>query len=89
MSNDKMREIFGRANRLAVALKGSPREQARAVRELVKKVLRSQASFLAGLSFNTRWARQLFPQKLIHAKTEEAEQLLRLLETAPACAAGD
>jgi site-specific DNA recombinase len=39
MSNDKMRKILGRANRLAVALKGSPGEQARAVRELVEKVL--------------------------------------------------
>ncbi len=39
MSNDKMRKILGRANRLAVALKGSPGEQARAVRERVEKVL--------------------------------------------------
>ncbi len=52
-------------------------------------VLRSQASFLAGLSFNTGWARQLFPQELIDAKTEEAEQLLRLLQTEPATAGGD
>ena len=52
-------------------------------------VLRSQASFLAGLSFNTRWARQLFPRELIHAKTEEAERLLRLLQTEPATAGGD
>jgi hypothetical protein len=53
------------------------------------EVLRAQASFLAGLSFHTRWARQLFPQELIQAKIEEVEQLLRLLETAPASAAGD
>ena len=39
MSNDKIRKILGRANRLAVALKGSPGEQARAVRELVEKVM--------------------------------------------------
>jgi site-specific DNA recombinase len=39
MSNDKIRKILGRANRLAVALKGSPGEQARAVRELVEKVV--------------------------------------------------
>ena len=32
MSNDKIRKILGRANRLAVALKGSPGEQARGVR---------------------------------------------------------
>jgi hypothetical protein len=39
MSNDKIRKILGRASRLTVALKGSPGEQARAVRELVEKVL--------------------------------------------------
>jgi hypothetical protein len=49
-------------------------------------VLKGQASFLAGLSFQTHWARQLFPQACIHAKTEEAEQLLRLLQTEPASA---
>lgn len=48
------------------------------------EVLRGQASFLAGLSFHTCWARQLFPQELIRAKTEEAEALLRLLQTEPA-----
>jgi hypothetical protein len=53
------------------------------------EVLRAQASFLAGLSFHTRWARQLFPQERIQAQIDEVEQLLRLLETAPACAAGD
>jgi len=52
-------------------------------------VLRSQASFLTGLSFSTRWARQLFPQALIHAKTEEAEQLLRLLQAEATTAGGD
>jgi hypothetical protein len=36
-----------------------------------------------------RWARQLFPQELIQAKIEEVEQLLRLLQTPPASAAGD
>jgi hypothetical protein len=39
MSHDKIRKILGRANRRAVALMGSPGEQARAVRELVEKVL--------------------------------------------------
>src|SRR5689334_2532604 len=39
MSNDKIRKILSRANCLAVALKGEPGEQARAVRELVEKVL--------------------------------------------------
>jgi hypothetical protein len=53
------------------------------------EVLRARASFLAGLSFHTRWARQLFPQELIQAKIEEVEQLLRLLEKAPASTAGD
>jgi hypothetical protein len=53
------------------------------------EVLKGQGSFLAGLSFSTCWAQQLFPQELIQAKIEEVEQLLRLLETAPASAAGD
>ena len=39
MSNDRIRKILRRANRLAVALKSSPGEQARAVRELVEKVV--------------------------------------------------
>jgi hypothetical protein len=46
-------------------------------------VLKAQASFLSGLSFNTRWARELFSQKCIRAKTEETEQLLRLLQPEP------
>lgn len=53
------------------------------------EVLRAQASFLAGLSFNTGWARQLFPQGLMQAKIAEVEQLLRLLHTEPISAAGD
>ena len=53
------------------------------------EVLKGQLSFLAGLSFSTCWAQQLFPQELIQAKIEEVEQLLRLLETAPASAAAD
>jgi len=53
------------------------------------EVLKGQGSFLAGLSFSTCWAQQLFPQELIQAKIEEVEQLLRLLETAPASAAGE
>jgi hypothetical protein len=39
MPNAKMHKILGRANRLAVALRGSPGEQARGVRELVETVL--------------------------------------------------
>ena len=53
------------------------------------EVLKGQQSFLAGLSFSTCWAQQLFPQELIQAKIGEVEQLLRLLETAPAGAADD
>jgi hypothetical protein len=53
------------------------------------EVLRAEASFLAALSFHTRWGRQLFPQELVQAKIEEAEQLLRLLEAEPAIAADD
>jgi hypothetical protein len=51
--------------------------------------LKSQAAFLAGLSFSTRWACQLFPQELLQAKAEEAEQLLRLLQTEQASPAGN
>jgi hypothetical protein len=43
-------------------------------------MLKAQSSFLTSLRLNTLWAQQLFPQKLIHAKITEAEQLLRLLE---------
>ena len=46
MSNDKIRKILGRANRLAVALKGSPGEQARGVRKLVEKVLVSDNTIM-------------------------------------------
>jgi Quinolinate synthetase A protein/HD domain len=53
------------------------------------EVLKGQASFLAGLSFHTPWARQLFPDEIIQAKTEEVEQLLRLLQTEPATTGGD
>jgi hypothetical protein len=44
------------------------------------EVLRAQAPFLDTLSFQTRWARQMFPQELIKAKIEEAEKLVRLLD---------
>lgn len=50
------------------------------------EVLKAQASFLANLPFNTEWARQLFPRELVRAKIEEAEKLLKLLETEPAIA---
>jgi hypothetical protein len=53
------------------------------------EVLKGQRAFLAGLSLSTCWAQQLFPQELIQAKIEEAEQLLRLLHTEPGSAAGD
>lgn len=44
------------------------------------EAMKAQIPFLAALSFNTRWARQLFPQKLIQAKVAETEQLLQLLQ---------
>lgn len=53
------------------------------------EVLRAQASFLDTLSFNTQWARQLFPQELVRAKIREAENLVRLLETEPPIAASN
>jgi hypothetical protein len=51
------------------------------------EVLRAQRNFLGTLSFNTEWARRLFPRELVEAKIEEAEELLRLLEAEPATAA--
>jgi hypothetical protein len=39
MSSDKVRQILGRANRLAGTLNGSPGEQARALRALVEKIV--------------------------------------------------
>lgn len=50
-------------------------------------VLKGQKSFLANLLFNTEWARQLFPQRVIQAKIEEAEKLLSLLGPEVAVAA--
>jgi len=50
-------------------------------------VLKSQVPFLSNLRFNTEWARRLFPPQLLAAKIREAQELLRLLETAPVTAA--
>jgi 3'5'-cyclic nucleotide phosphodiesterase len=47
------------------------------------QVLSAQKTFVASLAFNTEWAREVFPQKLVDAKLEEAEALLRLLEASP------
>src|SRR5439155_9117172 len=43
MSSDQVRQILGRANRLAGTLNGSPGEQARALRELVEKIVVADA----------------------------------------------
>jgi len=51
------------------------------------EILRAQTSFLGALSFHTEWAHQMFPQELIKTKIEEAEKLVRILETDPAIAA--
>jgi 3'5'-cyclic nucleotide phosphodiesterase len=48
------------------------------------EVLKLQARFLASLPFNTKWARELFPPETVQAKIDEAEKLLRFLETEPA-----
>ncbi|MBO0737027.1 MAG: HD domain-containing protein [Alphaproteobacteria bacterium] len=48
------------------------------------EVLRKQITFLARLRFNTEWAREFFPQGFVQAKIDEAEQLLRLLQSEPA-----
>ena len=45
------------------------------------EVLKGQAAFLGALSFYTPWARDLFPPELVNVKIEEAEKLVRLLET--------
>ena len=51
------------------------------------EALRRQVPFLAGLRFSTEWAGELFPLEFVQAKIEEAEQLLRLLESEPASVA--
>jgi 3'5'-cyclic nucleotide phosphodiesterase len=51
------------------------------------EAIRRQVPFLAGLRFSTEWAGELFPPEFVQAKIEEAEQLLRLLESEPASAA--
>jgi hypothetical protein len=43
------------------------------------EILRQQPGFLAALSFNTEWARERFPPRLIAAKIVEAEQLIALV----------
>jgi hypothetical protein len=43
------------------------------------EVLKTQPAFLAALSFNTEWARERFPARLVAAKIAEAERLLALL----------
>ena len=50
------------------------------------QVLRAQEAFLGRLSFNTEWARALYPRNLIDVKIEEAKNLLLLLEREPAAA---
>jgi len=42
-------------------------------------ILKMQPAFLAALSFNTEWARERFPARLVAAKIAEAERLLALL----------
>jgi hypothetical protein len=42
-------------------------------------VLKMQPAFLAALSFNTEWAHERFPARLVAAKIAEAERLLALL----------
>ena len=42
-------------------------------------ILKTQPAFLTALSFNTEWARERFPARMIAAKIAEAERLLALL----------
>ena len=42
-------------------------------------ILKKQPAFLTALSFNTEWARERFPARLVAAKIAEAERLLALL----------
>jgi hypothetical protein len=46
-------------------------------------ILRMQPTFLGALTFNTQWARELFPQEGVEAKIDEARTLLRLLDGEP------
>jgi hypothetical protein len=43
------------------------------------EILRQQPTFLSALSFNTEWARERFPPRLIAAKIAEGKQLMALL----------
>lgn len=43
-------------------------------------ILKGQSAFHKGFEFKTRWAKTLWPQKLINEKIKEAAQLLKLLE---------
>lgn len=51
------------------------------------EVLKLQARFLAGISFNTDWARQMYPPEIVKEKIDEAATLLRFLGVEPAIAA--
>jgi hypothetical protein len=44
------------------------------------EVLRMQPAFNSGIRFNTEWAKQRFPKKLIAAKVAEAEALIACLK---------
>jgi hypothetical protein len=46
-------------------------------------VLKMQASFFKDLKFTTTWARELFPQDVLEAKIQEAQDLVRILEKYP------
>lgn len=43
------------------------------------EVLNAQESFLYGLTFNTRWAEQMFPEEVIEEKVNEVRGLLEIL----------
>lgn len=44
------------------------------------EVLRMQKTFLAGLCYQTEWAKQMFDSDMINKKIEEAEDLISILE---------
>jgi hypothetical protein len=59
--------------------RGHVRTLAREQRVSPLDVLKMQPAFLAALSFNTEWAHERFPARLVAAKIAEAERLLALL----------
>ena len=56
MRSDQLRKLLGRAALMAAALSGSPREQAKLVRELVEKIIVDETTIIIKLRRGLYWA---------------------------------